>query len=259
MTKNNPLLGKLNKDLNEYNQHVGVILDKVANWQYYITIRIVIINILAFFVLQSIPESFSIGKCNNYTIGFLASLILLLVSIPFSNTMGKMLLNKMTTNMYTIDPTLDYSGEWKCLTTFRLKSEDDGITSYNLVKCNMDNFLKEGVSTWVLNMFELYIDFAATQEKLEDVECEDNNKPKVEWISGPIEFNANKVSWTLCRTIKWKGGEDIVNEFKGFESYKVVERDVLRRPTKLVGDFLATIKIDNRYYVVTEEGNYRKI
>lgn len=272
MAKNNPLIGKLNKDINEYNQRVSMILDKVASWQYYITVGIVVVNIVAFFALQSIPESFSIGQFNSYTISFLASLILLLVSIPFANGMGKALLNKLSANMYSIQPSLDYSGQWEYLTFFKLKSPNDGSDEYDLVKRNMNNLPEKGLSTWVFNLFELHIDFAATKETDEKKSNEkdeheidnatlpkEEKKTKVEWTSGPIEFNTNKVSWTFSGTIKWKDGEDIVNEFKGVENYKVVERDIMRKPTRLVGELLGTVKVSNKYYVVTAESSYTRI
>lgn len=263
MARNNPLVGKLDKDINEYNERVGGILDKVANWQYYVTIAIVIINIVAFFALQSIPESFSIGKFDNYTISFLSSLILLLVSIPIANSAGKALLKKESTNIYTIDPSLDYSGQWEYLTIFKLKTPDDGSTAYQLVKDSMNNLSEKGSSLWVLNLFELHIDFAATEEKADNKKEKDKNiknkkRTKVEWTSGPIEFNSHKVSWTFSGTIKWNNGSEVVNEFKGIETYRVVERDLFRRPTKLVGELLGTVKIEDKYYVVVAESSYTK-
>ena len=156
------------------------------------------------------------------------------------------------------------------MTTFKVKSPDDGSIAYQLVKDSLDGLPEKGTALWVLNLFELHIDFAATKEEGKkkgkketannsESQSDDTKKTKVEWTSGPIEFTSHKVSWTFSGTIKWNNGSEMVNEIKGVESYQVVERDLLRRPTQLVGELLGIVKVEDKYYVVVAESSYTKL
>lgn len=255
MARTNPLMNKFSKDLSEYNRNIGSILDRVASKQYKSTVIVIIVNVIAAIALQLIPE-FTIGQVNSSIISVLFSLFLLLISVPIASEWGKKHLEKEALNLTNNDPSIDYSGEWKYNTTFFLKSPDDGSDEYKLVEKNMNPLIETGKTTWIFNYFDLHIDFAATDEIKEDTK----KKTRVEWTSGPIEYTSDKVSWTFEGRIKWKGGEDIVNVFKGMESYRVVARDENRKPTLLKGNLTGIIQVNNKYYVVTaEESEYVRL
>ena len=84
MTHYNPMLEKLQQQIQEYNKDTEVKIEEVAFKQNLITLGVVIFNIVVFLILDSF-----LGKKEplfldipNTVLNFVAALILLLVSIP---------------------------------------------------------------------------------------------------------------------------------------------------------------------------------
>ena len=244
----NPLLKKLDRDLLDYNNQIGKMVDEVASKQYYATIGIVVINILVFFGMQFLPKDFAVGQINSDTISLLITMIMLMVSIPLASIWAKKILEDRRNEIISIPVYMDYSGMWEYTTEFHIKEEVDS-EEYRLVKDNMENWTEKGDARWIFNTFELSIDFAATH---------DINKKKatVKWDSGRINFDEHFVSWNFNGEIKWKNGEDIVNKFVGKEEYKVTKHNAEGKPSYLDGTLTGDIHVGDKHFTLTAKSHF---
>lgn len=261
MSHYNPMLEKLQRQIQEYNKDTEAKIDKVANRQNLITLSFVVFNIIAFLVLESIlgrKEPILLDMPNT-VLSFVATFILLLVSFPLASGYAKKNLQKLQFNEEQIEASLNYAGIWEYETDFHVESSDDGTKTYQLLKSNMDGFEEKGLSKWTQNVFELKINFAYTDPHKEQTR---NSRlepvPHVLWESNPISFNENRINWSFSGEISWKNNENYANTFSGIESYTVNEHDDKGRPSYLQGKLVGTVLIGDCYYVVSAVSKFKR-
>ena len=164
MSHYNPMLEKLQRQIQEYNKDTEAKIDQVANRQNLITLAFVVFNIIVFLVLESTfgGKTPVLLDIPNTVRNFVVTLILLLVSFPLASVYAIRNLQKLQLNEENIDADLNYAGIWEYETNFHVESPDDGSKTYKLLKSNMEGFEEKGLSKWTQNVFELKINFAYT-------------------------------------------------------------------------------------------------
>ena len=254
MSHYNPMLEKLQQQIQEYNKDTEAKIDQVANRQNMITLAFVVFNVIVFLVIDS-----TLGRKKplfidipNTLLNFVATLILLLVSFSLELGYAKRNLQKLQLNEKQIDACLNYAGIKECETDFHVESKDDGTKIYMLLKSNMDGFGEKGQSKWSQNVFELKINFAYTDPRKEQTKKTHFEPiPHVIWESNPIAFVENSINWSFSGEISWKGNENFANSFCGIESYTVNGHDVLGRSSYLQSKLIGTVLVGENFYVVS--------
>ena len=134
MSHYNPMLEKLQRQLQDYNRDTEAKIDQVANRQNLITLAFVVFNIIVFLVLESTlgGKAPVLLDIPNTVLNFVATLILLLVSFPLASGYAKRNLQKLQLNEENIDASLNYAGIWEYETNFHVESHDDGSKTYNI-------------------------------------------------------------------------------------------------------------------------------
>lgn len=259
MSHYNPMLEKLQRQIQEYNKDTEAKIDQVANRQNLITLAFVVFNIIVFLVLESTfgGKTPVLLDIPNTVRNFVVTLILLLVSFPLASVYAIRNLQKLQLNEENIDADLNYAGIWEYETNFHVESPDDGSKTYKLLKSNMEGFEEKGLSKWTQNVFELKINFAYTDpHKKQTRNANLEPTPHVIWESNPISFNENRINWSYTGEILWKNNENYANTFSGIESYTVNEHDENGRPSYLQGKLVETVLIGDCFYVVSAVSNF---
>ena len=250
MTQLNPMLERLQSQIQQYNKEIEATIDKVASQQNIITIAYIVFNIIVFVVLQSLfgqKEPLILDIPNNL-ICLIVTLLLLLASFPLASKYAKRNLKELKLNEEVIEPKMQYAGSWEYNTTFRIQSPDDGTKEYKLFEDNMKSYEEHGISEWTQNVFELKIDFANTKPA--------KDQPQVNWQSAPISYDEHEVRWSFNGKIWWKDYLNYANEFCGIEYYTVNDHDDLGRPSLLEGHLIGTILVGKNFYVVDAISNF---
>lgn len=254
MAQLNPMLEKLQKQIEDYNKDTEATIEKVANRQNLITLAFVVFNIIVFLVLESVfsrPEPYVLDIPNT-VLNFVITLLLLLVSFPVASNYAKRDLHKLQLSEEQVDANMTYAGIWEYETNFHVESPDDGSKTFKLLKSNMEGFEEKGLSKWTQNIFELKINFAYTDPHKEQTQNASREPtPNIIWESNPISFNENRIKWSFSGEISWKNNENFANTFSGIESYTVVEHDAQGRPSYLQGKLVGTILVGENFYVVS--------
>ena len=254
MTQLNPMLARLQQQIQEYNKDAEATIEKVANRQNFITLSFVVFNIIVFLVLESVfgrPAPY-ILDIPNTVLNFVITLLLLLVSFPFASKYAKRDLHKLQLNEEQVEVNMNYAGIWEYETNFHVESPDDGTKTFMLLKSNMEGFEEKGLSRWTQNVFELKINFAYTDPHKEQAQNASREPtPNIIWESNPISFNENRIKWSFSGEISWKNNENFANTFSGIESYTVIEHDAQGRPSYLQGKLVGTILVGENFYVVS--------
>lgn len=261
MTHYNPMLERLQRQIQEYNKDTEKKIEEVANRQNLITLGFVVFNIVVFIVLESV-----LGKKEpifldipNTLINFVVTLILLLVSFPLASKYAKKNLCELQLNEDQIDANMNYAGIWEYETNFHVESPDDGTKTYSLLQSNMEGFEEKGLSKWTQNVFELKINFAYTDPHKEQTKnAKTGPTPHVIWESNPISFNENRINWSFSGEISWKNNENYANTFCGVESYTVNEHDAQGRPNNLQGKLVGTVLVGENFYVVSAVSKFER-
>ena len=254
MTQLNPMLARLQQQIQEYNKDTEATIEKVANRQNFITLSFVVFNIIVFLVLESVfgrPEPY-ILDIPNTVLNFVITLLLLLVSFPFASKYAKRDLHKLQLNEEQVEVNMNYAGIWEYETNFHVESPDDGTKTFMLLKSNMEGFEEKGLSRWTQNVFELKINFAYTDPHKEQTKDSSREPtPNIIWESNPISFNENRINWSFSGEISWKNKENFANTFSGIESYIVNDHDSQGRPSFLQGKLVGTVLVGENFYVVS--------
>lgn len=254
MSHYNPMLEKLQRQIQEYNKDTEAKIDQVANRQNMITLAFVVFNIIVFLVLESVfsrPEPYVLDIPNT-VLNFVITLLLLLVSFPVASKNAKRDLHQLQLNEEQVDANMNYAGIWEYETNFHVESPDDGTKNFKLLKSNMEGFEEKGLSKWTQNIFELKINFAYTDPHKEQTQnARREPTPNIIWESNPISFNENRIKWSFSGEISWKNNENFANTFSGIESYTVIEHDAQGRPSYLQGKLVGTILVGENFYVVS--------
>lgn len=140
MSHYNPMLEKLQRQIQEYNKDTEAKIDQVANRQNMITLAFVVFNIIVFLVLESVfsrPEPYVLDIPNT-VLNFVITLLLLLVSFPVASKNAKRDLHQLQLNEEQVDANMNYAGIWEYETNFHVESPDDGTKSFKLLKSNME-------------------------------------------------------------------------------------------------------------------------
>ena len=262
MTHYNPMLERLQQQIQEYNKDTEAKMEEVAYKQNLITLGVVLFNFVVFLILESF-----LGKKEplfldipNTVLNFVTALILLLVSFPFASKFVKRNMRILQLNEEQIDANMNYAGLWKYETNFHVESPDDGTKTFKLLKSNMEGFEEKGLSKWNQNVFELKINFAYTDPHKEQTKnAKTEPTPHVIWESNPISFNENRINWSFAGEISWKNNENYANTFCGVESYTVIEHDALGRPSYLQGKLVGTVLVGENFYVVSAISKFVRI
>ena len=261
MTQLNPMLERLQHQIQEYNKDTEATIEKVASRQNLLTLSFVVFNIIVFLVLESVfgrPEPYVLDIPNT-VLNFVVTLMLLLVSFPIASKYAKRDLHKLQLNEEQVDANMNYAGIWEYETNFRVESPDDGTKSFKLLKSNMEGFEEKGLSKWIQNVFELKINFAYTdQHKEQTKNAIKEPTPTIIWQSNPISFNENRINWSFSGEISWKNNENFANTFSGIESYMVIEHDSQGKPSYLQGKLVGTVLIGENFYVVSAISKFVK-
>ena len=261
MTQLNPMLERLQHQIQEYNKDTEATIEKVASRQNLLTLSFVVFNIIVFLVLESVfgrPEPYVLDIPNT-VLNFVVTLMLLLVSFPIASKYAKRDLHKLQLNEEQVDANMNYAGIWEDETNFRVESPDDGTKSFKLLKSNMEGFEEKGLSKWIQNVFELKINFAYTDPHKEQTKnAIKEPTPTIIWQSNPISFNENRINWSFSGEISWKNNENFANTFSGIESYMVIEHDSQGKPSYLQGKLVGTVLIGENFYVVSAISKFVK-
>lgn len=259
MAQLNPMLEKLQKQIEDYNKDTEAKIDQVANRQNMITLAFVVFNIIVFLVLESVfsrPEPYVLDIPNT-VLNFVITLLLLLVSFPVASKNAKRDLHQLQLNEEQVDVNMNYAGIWEYETNFHVESPDDGTNNFKLLKSNMEGFEEKGLSKWTQNIFELKINFAYTDPHKEQTQnARREPTPNIIWESNPISFNENRIKWSFSGEISWKNNENFANTFSGIESYTVIEHDAQGRPSYLQGKLVGTILVGENFYVVSAASKF---
>lgn len=254
MTQLNPMLARLQQQIQEYNKDTEATIEKVANRQNLITLTFVIFNIIIFLTLESVfgrTEPY-ILDIPNTVLNFVITLLLLLVSFPVASKYAKRDLRSLQLNEEQVDANMNYAGVWEYETNFHVESPDDGTKTFRLLKSNMEGFEEKGLSRWSQNVFELKINFAYTDpHKAQAKNTNREPTPNIIWESNPISFNENRINWSFSGDISWKNNENFANTFCGIESYTVNNHDSHGRPSYLQGKLVGTVLVGEHFYVVS--------
>jgi len=156
MAQLNPMLERLQRQIQDYNKDVENIIDKVANRQNLITLSFVVFNVIIFLVIESVlgKKVSIISDMPNTVISFVATLLLLLASFPLASKYAKRNFQLLQLNEEQIEPKLYYAGEWSYETNFRIQSREEESEEFRRLKGNMEGYREEGTSIWTLNVFD---------------------------------------------------------------------------------------------------------
>lgn len=141
MTHYNPMLERLQQQIQEYNKDTEAKMEEVAYKQNLITLGVVLFNFVVFLILESF-----LGKKEplfldipNTVLNFVTALILLLVSFPFASKFVKRNMRILQLNEEQIDANMNYAGLWEYETNFHVESPDDGTKTFKLLKSNIED------------------------------------------------------------------------------------------------------------------------
>jgi hypothetical protein len=259
MIKNNLLLEKLSDKVRSYNEDVNRNLQSVAVWQNFITIMYVVFTIVVFIISDRLLVGKTIvSGINNNVISLIITIVLLLVSFPLAPVwIRKFKKKSFVLNIDNVEPEFDYSGKWEYTTVFKVKSKPDGSKEYDILDRNMNNFAEEGKSVWSQKGLDINIEHAYTDDVPKNEHSVED--PKVEWDSSPVVFAKNTIEWHFEGHIRWKGSDTMANIFSGTETYDVVERDEIGKPSVLKGTLTGTIHVGEHYYVVEADSDFNRI
>jgi len=137
MSHYNPMLERLQQQIQEYNKDTEAKIDQVANRQNLITLTFVVFNIIVFLVLESTlgGKEPLLLDIPNTVLNFVATLILLLVSFPLASGYAKRNLQKLQLNEEQIDASLNYA-EILEYETENFANTFSGIESYTVNEHN---------------------------------------------------------------------------------------------------------------------------
>lgn len=244
MAHYNPMLEKLQQQIQDFNKDAELRIEKVAFWQNLITLSFVVFNIIVFITLEVLigKKEPLISELPNVVINFVFTLVLLLASFPLASKYAKQKIKSLQLTEEAIEPKMNYAGKWKYHTTFRVQSPSDGSTEYDRFYENMKDYEEVGESEWSQSVFDLKIDFGVSQVP--------EGKPHVKWHSDPVFYDDYEVRWSFSGKIWWADAVDYANEFSGIESYTVTSRDENKRPTRLDGHLKGIVLIGKKFYVV---------
>lgn len=257
MAQLNPMLKELQQQIEQHKRESETIIDKVARRQNYITTSFVAFNIVVFIILQLClgGKSDVIQGIPNTVLSMVATILLLLVSFPFASELAKKNLRNIKLNDENIKPSMNYAGEWKYETNFRIqttpstrgqfKSEEEYQrykTNYERFEKNMTDYKEMGTSVWSQNIFELKIDFGNSTIK--------GDYPQVLWRSNPISYDEHELTWSFDGEIWWKDNKNYANKFSGIEHYSVKDHDEQGRPSRIEGHLVGTILVGEHFFVV---------
>ena len=246
MANYNPMLKQLQSDIKNHNEEVSRIIERVANRQFYLTVGVILFNIIVYFTLDAILGNNDpiLPPFSNSTLNFLLTLLLVAISFPTAAKYAKSTMSELSLETTKICAELDYAGSWDYETMFRIQSGYEDCEEYRLLVDNIEGYTEKGVSVWNQNIFDLKIDFANTIDKNQD------EMPEIIWKSDPISYNASEVRWSFSGKIWWRKDKNYANEFNGIEYYRVTEHDAAGRPILLEGKLIGTILIGEKFYVV---------
>lgn len=115
MTHYNPMLEKLQRQIQEYNKDAKKKIEEVANRQNLITLAFVVFNIVVFIVSEYVlgkNELINLDILDTVII-FVLTLILLLVSFPLASKYAKKNLCELQLNEEQIDADMNYVRIWE--------------------------------------------------------------------------------------------------------------------------------------------------
>jgi len=252
MTHYNPMLEKLQRQIQDFNKENESRIEKVARRQNLITLGFVVFNIIVFITLESLfgDKEPLFANIPNVVLNFVATLVLLMVSFPLASKFAKRNMENLQLNEEAIEPKMQYAGTWEYHTEFRIQSPDDGSEEYKRLADNMCDYKENGISQWTQNVFELKIDFAGTAQGKEH--------PQVSWHSDPISYDEHEIRWSFTGKIWWKDDQNYANEFSGIEYYTVRGCDDKGRPCYLEGHLVGTVLVGKRFYVVDALSEFRR-
>lgn len=259
MAQLNPMLEKLQRQIQDYNKDVEAIIDKVANHQNLITLSFVVFNVIVFLVLESLlgKKDPIFSDIPNTVISFVATLILLLVSFPLASKYAKRNFQTLQLNEEQIEPKLNYAGEWSYKTNFRIQSREEDCEEYRRLKDNMEGYKEEGTSIWTQNVFDLKIGFANTIVSTD--RTKDGVKPpQVTWHSDPASYDESEIHWSFNGKIWWGDDKVYCNEFCGIEYYNVKDHDVQGRPSLLEGHLVGTVLVGKKLFAVDATSKFER-
>lgn len=271
MAQYNPMLEKLQQDIENHNKQTEAMMEKVAQQQNRITILLVVVTIIIFVILQALFGGRELIKgLDNTILNLIATIILLLLSFPTAAKYGKKGLKALKLNEEQIEPKLNYAGEWAYKTNFRIQSKEEDSDEYRRFKENMEDYKEEGTTIWTQNVFDLKIDFGITnvstkntqqtgtsnQTSQDSVSTQPDAKtsnikpPRISWQSDPATYDEKRIHWSFSGKIWWGDDEVYCNDFYGIESYNVTEHDEQGRPSKLVGHLVGIVVVGKRFFAL---------
>lgn len=250
----NPMLEKLQKQIEQHNKDAESELEKVAFKQNIVTIITLVFNIFVFITLD-----YFFGKGNSAFLdipnkfwNLIITLLSLLITFPMASKYSRRNLRKKMINFSDIDPSLNFAGKWTYRTKFKIESPDDNSDEYKLLKAGMNEYEEDGESVWTQNIFDLKIDFANTNVK------DGNKKATVSWKSDPISYDDHEVKWSYSGIINFKEGERYANIFSGIEMYKVNKRNKEGYPIYLKGELTSTVLIGKKFYTLSADSSFTR-
>lgn len=254
------MLEKLQKQIQQKNKETEKTIDEVARRQNYLTLFVILFNIVIYFLLNTFlgDKEPLIPPFDNSVINFIISLSLIAVSFPLASKFVKKNLTELKLSEEQVDPEMNYAGIWEYETIFTVESPSDGSESYALLLANFNGFKEKGLSKWTQNVFELKINFAYTDPTQFPEVADEPARPTVIWESNPISFDENKINWSFSGEILWKEKQFYANKFSGIESYMVQKRDEQHRPSYLAGRLIGTVLVGDSFYVVSAESSFTR-
>jgi hypothetical protein len=271
MAQYNPMLEKLQQDIENHNKQTEAMMEKVAQQQNRITILLVVVTIIIFVILQALFGGRELIKgLDNTVLNLISTIILLLLSFPTAAKYGKKGLKALKLNEEQIEPKLNYAGEWAYKTNFRIQSREEDSDEYRRFKENMEDYKEEGTTTWTQNVFDLKINFGITnvttkntqqtctsnQTSRDSVSIQSDSKtsnvkpPRISWQSAPATYDEKRIHWSFSGKIWWGDDEVYCNDFYGIESYNVTEHDEQGRPSQLVGHLVGIVIVGKRFFAL---------
>ena len=259
MLTENVLIGELKNKLDINQKSIESLINNVASRQKLYIAGIVGLNILLFFLLEILSgESDNlIPGIHNEVFNLALTILLIFLPSPDAKNYGKKKIDSLKIDIEDVNPKYDYYGNWKYLTTFKVRTKNDKSKDYDLVNRSM-NFSEDGTSEWKKTPLGVNIINAYTDVLKQEIER--GEKPQIRWISSPAAISSNSIEWHFEGKIeKWVGNVIRDNCFVGKETYMVAQRDANDKPIKLVGDLKGFIVIDNKCYFLTAESEFNKI
>lgn len=253
MAHYNPMLEKLQQQIQDFNKDAELRIEKVAFWQNLITLGYVVFNIIVFIALEVLigKKEPLISELPNVVINFVFTLVLLLASFPLASEFAKKKMKSLQLTEEAVESKMNYAGKWKYHTAFRVQSPGDASAEYERFYENMKDYEEVGESEWSQSVFDLKIDFGVSQVP--------EGKPHVTWHSDPVFYDDYEVRWSFSGKIWWADAVDYANEFSGIETYTVTSRDENKRPTRLDGHLKGIVLIGKNFYVVDAVSCFERV